>query len=170
MRLFIAIQLNDEMREALTALQGDLQFIGMRGRYVPEENLHLTLAFIGEYSEPQAVLDVLSSVRFEPFDISLDGAGSFGDIWWAGIKASDQMSSLVRQLRHALSESGIPFDKKRFKPHVTLVRSARWDGHALECTYVEPVQMTVVRISLMRSERGKHRMIYTELGAILASE
>ena len=48
MRLFIAIKLNDEMVEALTGLQGDLQFIGMRGRYTPEENLHLTLAFIGE--------------------------------------------------------------------------------------------------------------------------
>lgn len=163
MRLYIAIKLNDEMIVALEGLQGDLQFIGMQGRYTPAENMHLTLAFIGEYPNPQTVLDALENVSFKPFDISLDAAGNFGDLWWAGIKDSDPLTNLVKQVRHVLAEADIPFDKKRFKPHITLVRDARWDDHQLECVYVEPTQMTVEHISLMRSDRGKHGMIYTEI-------
>ena len=59
---------------------------GVRGNYTPEENMHLTLAFIGDYPEPQAVMDALSGVEFAPFDLALDGIGSFGDLWWAGWK------------------------------------------------------------------------------------
>ena len=48
MRLFIAINLSDDMKAALLDLQNDLYDRGVRGRYTTEENLHLTLAFIGE--------------------------------------------------------------------------------------------------------------------------
>ena len=163
MRLFIAIKLDDEMIDALGALQSDLQFCGMQGRYTREENMHLTLAFIGEYPDPQSVLDALENVRVRPFEICLDGAGHFDDLWWAGIRSSEDLNTLVKQVRHALAEAGIPFDRKRFKPHITLVRSARWHGDQLESLNVEPVRMTVDRISLMRSDRGKHGMIYTKI-------
>lgn len=49
MRLFIAIQLSDEMKKALVACMHDLKKQGVEGNYVPAQNLHLTLAFIGEY-------------------------------------------------------------------------------------------------------------------------
>ena len=163
MRLFIAIQLNDEMKDALTGLQGDLQFCGVRGNYTREENMHLTVAFIGEWPDAQPVLDALQNVKVRPFSLALDGVGRFGDLWWAGLKGSEQLNSLVKQVRHALADAGIPFDKKRFVPHITILRKARYDGAEPECLYVHPTRMTVDRISLMRSDRGKHGMIYTEL-------
>ena len=49
MRLFIAIQLSDEMKKALVACMHDLKKQGVEGNYVPAQNLHMTLAFIGEY-------------------------------------------------------------------------------------------------------------------------
>lgn len=166
MRLFIAIQFNKEMADALVALQGDLQFCGVHGSYTRPEDLHLTLAFIGEYPDPEKVMDALKAVRFSPFDISLDMPGRFSDLWWAGITDTAPLKAVVRRIRRALSEADIPFDKKRFKPHVTLIRRSKTDGAPPECLFVESVSMRVRRISLMRSDRGKHGMIYTEVGAI----
>lgn len=168
MRLFVAIQFNKEMIDTLEALQGDLQFCGVHGSYTRPENLHLTLAFIGEYAEPQVVLDALETVNFLPFNISLDLPGVFRDLWWTGIKYSPALEAVVRRIRKALAEADIPFDKKRFKPHITLVRRAKVNGDPPTCQYVYPTQMTVDRISLMRSDRGKRGMIYTEVGAIYA--
>ena len=85
MRLFIAIQFNDEIIEALNELQEDLRDQGMEGHYSSRENLHLTLAFIGEYSDPEEVMDALEESDFRPLSIRLEGVGSFGDTFWAGI-------------------------------------------------------------------------------------
>lgn len=167
MRLFIAINLNEEMKDALISLQNTLYENGVRGNYTTEENMHLTLAFIGEVPESEPVMDALASVRFRQFDVTLEGMGSFGDLWWAGIRESAPLTAVVRRVRRALAEHGIPFDRKRFSPHVTLLRRAR--GHLAELP-VEPVTMAVGAISLMRSDRGRNGMIYTELGTVEGSE
>ena len=162
MRLFIAVSLSREMKQALIDMQNTMYDGGVRGNYTTEENMHLTLAFIGEYPDSQSVMDALSSVAFTPFELSLQGIGCFGDLWWAGIADSPPLSAVVRRLRRALAESSIPFDRKRFSPHITLIRRA--SGKMPEIR-LQPAAMTVRRISLMRSDRGKSGMIYTELGA-----
>ena len=165
MRLFIAINLSDAIRDSLINMQNALYDRGVRGNYTAEENLHLTLAFIGEYPDFEPVLDALSSVSFRPFELSLEGMGRFGDLWWAGMRDSAPLTAVVRRIRRALAESGIPFDKKRFSPHITLIRKASGD---LPGIAPEPVSMTVNTISLMRSDRGRNGMIYTELGTLEA--
>ena len=67
-------------------------------------------------------------------------------------------------LRHALAEGGIPFDRKRFSPHITLLRRADTGGRPRPGLAIPPVGMTVRRAALMRSDRGKDGMIYTEIG------
>ena len=124
MRLFIAIRLSEEMKEALVDAQNAMYDRGVRGSFSPEENLHLTLAFIGEYPEAEPVLDALSDLRFRPFALTLDGVGCFGDLWWAGVGESAALKAVARRVRRALAEAGIPFDRKRFAPHVTLLRRA----------------------------------------------
>ena len=69
MRLFLSIQLNDAFRAALTDTQRQMRRSGMEGNFAPVENLHLTLAFIGEYGEPETVADVLRGVSFHPFPL-----------------------------------------------------------------------------------------------------
>lgn len=161
MRLFIAVLFSDEMKDALIAAQNDLYDQGIRGNYTREENLHLTLAFIGDYPEAESVLDALSTVSFTPFELRLDGMGCFGDLWWAGIGQSAALNSVVRRVRRALAEAGIPFDRKRFSPHITLLRKASGEPRGIA---LRPESMSVRSISLMRSDRGRSGMIYTELG------
>ena len=166
MRLFIAVRLSPEMKTALTKAQRAMYDRGVRGNFTPEENLHLTLAFIGEYPSADAVMDALSGVTFTPFELTLDGVGRFGDLWWAGLRESAALTAVVRRVRRALAESGIPFDRKRFAPHITLLRKASRDAAGIPAT---PAAMTVRTVSLMSSRRGRNGMIYSEVGTIEAN-
>ena len=155
------------MLRALTEFQKGFKKIGVVGNYTREENLHLTLAFVGEYGNPDEVLDALEQVEFEPFEIRLDGVGNFGDLLWAGVSGEEKLAVVARRLRHELAEAGIPFDKKKFRPHVTLIRRASYrTGQKLPKEPLRAEGMTVKRISLMKSERGKNGMVYTEIGAV----
>ena len=169
MRLFIAIQLNTEMRDALEEIQGSLRLAGARGNFTREENLHLTLAFVGEHPDPDEVLDALETVAFRPFDIRLDGYGNFGDLWWVGVSDTAPLEAVARRVRRALADAGIPFDRKRFVPHITVLRRADFGRNELPALRIPEAGMTVERISLMRSDRGRNGMIYMELGSIEAT-
>ena len=169
MRLFIAIQLIEEMRNLLGDIQDSYRRMAVRGNYTPAENLHLTLAFIGEYDDPDKVLEALEAVSFQPFRISLDRTGCFGDLHWAGIADSPQLENLVKQIRHALADAGIPFDKKRFRAHITFLRRATFPrGAKTPFPGIKTANMLVEEIALMCSTRGKHGMIYTKIGAVEA--
>ena len=149
------------MKDSLIFAQNSMYDHGIRGNFTTEENMHLTLAFIGEYPDADRVLDVLSTISFTPFDITLEGIGCFGDLWWVGLKESFPLMSVVRRIRRALAESEIPFDRKRFSPHITLIRKASGKMPGIQ---IRSTSMTVSTISLMRSDRGRNGMIYTELG------
>ncbi len=164
MRLFIAINVTEEFRYALEEAQDALYAAGMKDKYTEAENLHLTLAFIGEYPDPEDVMEALKDVDFSAFTIRLSGFGNFGDLWWAGIQESKELKDLVRKVRHALAQAQIPYDRKKFSPHFTLVRRARMKG--LPGILLPDVSMEVDKISLMRSDRGKYGMIYTEVGEL----
>ncbi len=166
MRLFIAINLNDEMKDTLLDIQDAMRTYGVRGKDTPPENMHLTLAFIGEYDDPELVKEVVESIEIRPFEMKLKGIGAFGDLWWAGTDNSAPLMAISRRLRRALAEAGIPFDKKKFSPHITIIRRAngRLSEEATdEIAACGGASMTVDHISLMRSDRGKYGMKYTEL-------
>ena len=167
MRLFIAVQLSEEMKDLIGNVQDAYRRSGVRGNYTSRENLHLTLAFIGEYGDPDEVLEAMDRVPFTPFPITMDRLGNFGDLQWAGIEENAALEAVVRRLRHALSDAGIPYDRKKFKAHVTYLRQAEFsDERCVTPAEVESVSMQVTEIVLMRSTRGKNGMIYTELGGI----
>ena len=169
MRLFISINLNTEMKRQVRSIQNSFRRQNVRGNYTPDENLHLTLAFIGEYGDPDAVLEAMENASFSPFVITMDKVGCFDNLWWAGIDDSAELEKLVFRLRHSLAEAEIPFDRKKFSPHVTFLRKAEHlDRAAFSSLSIRPVSMKVDRISLMQSTRGKNGMIYTELGYVTA--
>lgn len=165
MRLFIAILLNEEMKKALTGAQAQMHEGGVSGKYSPEENLHVTLAFIGEYPDPEVVINAMKTVEFTPFELVLEGIGNFGDTLWAGMETNPAMQAVARRIRRALFDHQIPFDKKAFSAHITLLRKAV-PQQSMPPVDLQKARMSVERISLMRSDRGKNGMIYTELGAI----
>ena len=167
MRLFIAIRLSDAIRSGLAEIQSSLRNRGVSGNFTKPENLHLTLAFIGEYADPENVLEAMRGVPFAPFSIRLDGFGSFGDLYWCGIGENETLSAYVKRLRRALAESGIPFDRKKFSPHITLIRKASFDrNRGFPGVTAPDASMKADRVSLMRSDRAKSGMIYTEIGQV----
>lgn len=166
MRLFIAINLNDEMKESLIGIQHTMGAYGMRGNMTVPDNMHLTLAFIGDYDDPEYVKSVIDSIEIRPFDMTLSGIGAFKDLWWVGIENSTPLQAIARRLRRALAEADIPFDRKKFSPHITIIRRAKGSPADVPTGEIDQyfgASMTVDHISLMRSDRGKNGMIYTEL-------
>lgn len=168
MRLFIAILPDEAMRQTLTGLQNALQDLDVRGRYTDPYNLHLTLAFIGEYGNPDQILDVMEEIPMEPFSLTLKEAERFHDLYVCTPEENRALETYVRRLRRALSEHDIPFDRKAFLPHITLVRKA--NEADIDSLRVPPRSMEVSCISLMKSDRGSHGMIYSEIDSIDYSE
>ena len=129
MRLFIAIQLNEELRQQVTEIQNQFRRQKVRGNYSRPENLHVTLAFLGEYGDPDAVLEAMERASFAPFTVTMDQVGCFGDLWWTGLSESRELEKLAKDLRKALADAVIPYDRKKFKAHVTFLRRPEYgDG------------------------------------------
>ena len=168
MRLFIAIEFDKKIRDEIIKVQEDLKASGLEGRFVPEDNLHLTLAFIGEYDDPDKVLEVMRQVPMSPIRIRMSRIGCFGDLWWIGIDDNPALYSYVRRLRNILSGNGIPFDAKKFKPHITLVRKGFSDiekNRILSFMSKSFIIGTIVgQVALYKSEFGENGMKYTMLG------
>ena len=163
MRLFIAIRLSDEMISSLTGTLHELKKAGVRGSYVPSQNLHLTLAFIGETKDAEAVKTALKTVSFKPFRLSLSEMGTFGDLLWVGVKGNQGLSGLVRDVRAALGAAGIPYDAKKFVPHITIVRGMSGSWRQVS---VPKAEMAVKKVSLMKSDVRDGKRVYTELFSV----
>ncbi|POP33307.1 RNA 2',3'-cyclic phosphodiesterase [Lactonifactor longoviformis] len=160
MRLFVAIQLSDEMKTSLIGLMHDCKTQGIKGNYTPAQNLHLTLCFIGETKEKDTIKQALKAVKYKPFKLALTETGNFDDLIWAGARSGQSINSLVTDISKALHEAGIPFDEKKFVPHITLIRKASKNPGKLA---IKKVDMMVKKISLMKSERVNGKMVYTEI-------
>ena len=143
-------------------VQKRLQMQGVKGNYTTRENMHLTLAFIGEYSDPMHVSDVIADISFEPVRLVIDGFRLFNDHYVIGLRDDKGLNTNVSRIRRALSDNKIPFDRKKFVPHMTIARNITYDkGLPTDAPF--PAAMDVECISLMRSERGKNGMIYTSI-------
>lgn len=125
MRLFVALPLPDALRDALASLAG-----GIAGaRWIPLQNMHLTLRFIGEVQSWQAqeIDDALAALRTRGFELSVAGVGTFereGRVTtlWAGVERNERLAHLQQKIETALQRAGLPPERRRFRPHVTLAR------------------------------------------------
>ena len=160
MRLFVAIALSEGLKKSITGTLHEMKKAGIRGSYVPTQNLHLTLAFIGECRDVDAVKNALALVSFKPFKLALSDMGTFGDLLWVGTKGGQGISGAARAVRDALDAAGIDYDRKKFTPHITIIRklSGNWKQ-------IKPPKgdMMVRKISLMKSEQKDGKRVYTDL-------
>lgn len=130
-RLFVAIRPPGPIRALLLAAMG-----GISGaRWQSDEQLHLTLRFIGEVDRHLAgdIAAALSAVRQAPFEIALSGLGWFEvrdkpDAIWAGLKPQEPLKALHGKIDRALGRVGIAPDARAYVPHVTLARLKRGAG------------------------------------------
>jgi 2'-5' RNA ligase len=130
-RLFVAIRPPRPVRDRLLGLMG-----GVRGaRWLADDQLHLTLRFIGEVERPTAedVHSALASVRHPRFEIALSGLGAFdrrGDpvTLWAGVTPHEPLKALHKKIDQACLRAGIEPDRRAYAPHITLARLGRGAG------------------------------------------
>lgn len=165
MRLFVGLRPSEAFRGALSDLQSRLQDAGIAAKYLDPSNLHMTLAFIGEW--PGNVAGILPSVK-QPFSLALSHVGLFREakVIWAGVEASEPLNQLAECVRNNLSAAGIPFDPKPFVPHITLGRKpvvpASFDFSEIA---IPAAEMTVSDVFLYRSDRGENGMVYSVIGS-----
>lgn len=127
-RLFAAVDLPEDVKDELLAMQH-----GVPGaRWVDDDQLHLTLRFIGEVdgADERDIVSALARVRGAPFTLSLVGAGHFpprgaARVLWIGVEPSASLDQLQRSVSGAITRLGHASDRKKWAPHVTL---ARLDG------------------------------------------
>ena len=163
MRLFVAFTFTDEFRAELVKAGRALRRLGVSGGFTRPENLHLTLAFIGETDRVEAVEAALDTLDFAPIRLELEGMGRFGDTIWAGIRPTRELRAAADAVAKALFASGAGFklEKRDFTPHVTLVRRAK--PAETPPYWPEAVSMTADKVSLLSSTVENGRRVYTEI-------
>ena len=130
-RLFVAIRPPADIRNRMLDLME-----GVAGaRWQDDDQLHLTLRFIGEVDGRVAddVVAALAAVSHPPFIIALDGLGKFGSkgrvtALWAGVKPHDALAHLHRKVDQALVRAGLAPERRAYLPHITLARFGREAG------------------------------------------
>lgn len=135
----------------------DLKKRRVTGSYVPGENLHMTLTFIGETDQVDAVKQAVGSVPVPPIRIQLTNAGMFGNLLYVGVRGNQKLKGYVSAVRAVLDRAGISYDKKKFVPHITIVRRA---GGNLKNIPVPKADMTAKYVSLMVSETKNGKVRY----------
>jgi 2'-5' RNA ligase len=169
MRLFAGLDLPWPLRERLSLLTG-----GIPGaRWVPPENYHITLRFIGEVAAHQAEeIDLaLSALRARAFTLSLTGVGTFEKggrpvVLWVGVERNAQLDLLQSKIETACQRTGLDPERRRFAPHVTLARL----DNPVESKLVAFVQannlfrsepVPIAHFTLFSSRLGKEASVYT---------
>jgi 2'-5' RNA ligase len=171
-RAFVAIPMPEDAAARLAALVRGLAV----GRRVPEENLHLTLAFLGEVTDDglEELHDTLSGLRAAPVELRFEGLGLFGEdrprALWAAVAADPGLAALQKQVEKAARRAGLAPEARRFVPHVTLARfKGRREDTAPLARFLEgrggaPVPpVRAVAFSLMSSRLRPDGAVYEEL-------
>ncbi|MEM1068223.1 MAG: RNA 2',3'-cyclic phosphodiesterase [Planctomycetota bacterium] len=132
-RSFIAIPLADDVLKGATQLLQRVSHPGDGIKWVPSDNFHLTLKFLGEVDNTE-VPDVCQTIReacqaSQPFELAFAGTGAFPDlprarVLWVGVDdASGELTRLVNQLDHKLADLGFKREARDYTPHLTLGRT-----------------------------------------------
>jgi RNA 2',3'-cyclic 3'-phosphodiesterase len=171
MRLFVALDLPFEVRDRLATLATTTGIPG--ARWVPPENYHLTLRFLGELPghDAEEIDHALAAVKAKGFNLTLSGLGTFArsgraTALWVGATRCEGLDRLAAKIETAVQRCGLEPERRRFQPHVTLARldnvpeaklAAFVQGYNL--FRVGPVP--VAHFTLFSSRLGKEASVYT---------
>ena len=135
MRLFIALDIPDEIRQRIERFVEGVRNFAPGAKWVQPESLHLTLKFIGEKNPESAeqIKEALAAIKTNSFDLSFRGCGFFptpnaARVFWIGIDHKPELTTLAQQVDEATALLGIPKEEHAFTPHLTLARAGRDSG------------------------------------------
>lgn len=178
-RTFIAIELGEPARIALTTIIRDLAAALPRVRFVDPASLHLTLAFLGELDDARLAqaheAAVAIAAEDAPFQLALGGLGVFGPrraprVIWAGVSGDvERLVALQRHLAAALATRGFTPEERPYSPHLTLARLKQPpEADALaqlerlqHALVVDRAPIPVEALSVMKSELAPSGARYT---------
>jgi RNA 2',3'-cyclic 3'-phosphodiesterase len=128
MRLFVALDIEPEIRRRITEFRDQMRSLAPDVRWVSPETFHITLQFLGETTKLDEIQRVLQSVRAAPVELSFRNAGFFPSpksprVFWVGIEADQNLQGLLVSIGDALQPLGFQRDGGPFKPHLTLARA-----------------------------------------------
>lgn len=172
MRLFVAIDLPEDVKNYLRELQKSLgEFAGADLSFT--RDFHMTLKFFGECDEailPQ-IENALGQLKFQAFETQLGKFGMFGGanprVFWISLKVSGWLLNAVSKMENSMAQIGIPQENK-FVPHITLARAKFFRSNAeqmqnLKNISVKPMNFFVSQFHLYKSELSSHGAIHTKL-------
>jgi 2'-5' RNA ligase len=167
-RLFVALELPLPVRDALLAMMG-----GVAGaRWQTDEQLHLTLRFIGDVDRHQAadIAAALDHVHMQPLRLTLGEVGSFDrrgriDTLWVGVTPREQVAALARKVDQALTLVNIQPETRQFLPHITLAHLGRDSGSTsgFPARAIPALSFDINGFTLWESQLGASGSTYTVL-------
>jgi RNA 2',3'-cyclic 3'-phosphodiesterase len=129
MRVFLAIDLPNEIRKQLKELQRELRQLSTTAKWVAPESIHITLKFMGEVPDKRIdeIDEALADLAWKPFTINVHGVGFFPGarsprVFWAGMDAPT-MQDLVEELDARMEPLGFEKERRALRPHITLARA-----------------------------------------------
>jgi RNA 2',3'-cyclic 3'-phosphodiesterase len=176
-RLFVAIRPPDAIRDLLIDAMDD----GPELRWVGDEQLHLTLRFVGEVERPLAndLAAALARLAFDRFDIRIQSVGRFdqkrGGALWAGVEPKPPVVALAAKVERICQSAGLEPERRAFHPHITL---ARWKGRSSRAADafidrhggLKSELFPVDRVILFESHLSRHGPHYEEIETYLLEE
>ena len=128
MRLFVALDIEPEIRQRITAFRDQMRLLAPDIRWVAPETFHVTLQFLGETNKLDEIRRALQTVQGPPISIAFGGASFFPNpraprVFWAGIQNDEHLQELVTAISQAITPLGFQRDPGAFTPHLTLARS-----------------------------------------------
>ncbi len=166
LRLFVAVNLSDECKARLGELLARLKRLDSSVKWVPPENLHITLKFLGEVPEGKAegIKSALEEIsrQVAPFEIVIGGLGRFPEkgkarVIWVGVKEGEkELARLAGMVEEAMVKLGFPKERREFVGHITLGRAKAPPSGALMRFLQHPEgvpeeRQEVREVALMRS-------------------
>ena len=169
-RLFVAIRPPEHIRDLLIDAMDDSPDF----RWQDDQQLHLTLRFIGEVERPLAndVAAALAQIRTPAFDLRILGTGRFeqrnGGALWAGVEPKAPVAALAAKIERACQSAGLAPERRAFHPHITL---ARWKGRRTRevqdflerCSGLSSAPFNVDAFTLFESRLSRHGAHYEEV-------
>ena len=169
-RLFVAIRPPEAVRDRLIDAMEDSPEL----RWVGDEQLHLTLRFIGEVERPLAddIALALTRIRSDRFELRVTGVGIFerrsGGTLWAGIEPKQPLAALAAKVERASVAAGLEPEHRAFHPHITLARFNRASATAAQA-FLERTRalasppFAVTSFILYESHLSRHGPHYEEV-------